>query len=496
MSMIKYVSPAGWDWDRPVAIPVKYGSRGLLGADRAEFIKTASHVFLDVLDNLKVAKDEVPVHVIALGALEAYGPNRNGDGFPEKACRDYHGTFTKFGRWFRNHRNKPERGHPHFGLLKASAYNDRMRRVELLAVLNAEKSACQRNGGFVADQELEKLARDEDIPVSMACRVPFDECSWCHHQAAKRDDYCTAEKCAAGGCATNLTRMLKLGGDIHHLHVINRQPVWFDMSKVFRPADRICYGAKADWLAKAAADGGVFDLADAAHMAEGDTPPLSVLLYQDGLPGQYQQRVAAQIKLAYALSALEEKQAASQAIDRAFDPRLQPPFPVELLDKPGTEKAASALAALAGRRIVLPLRDFARWVGQAEHVKAAAACLPGAYARMLADESLERRVYQNPYRLSEKVASAKVRAAALSYAEEFSLERQHVRDRTARSSLRGYSAPESKTSFAKEASDHVAAEQLARDYALYKLAALEWIAGEDPEFALTAQVALRQNHVE
>lgn len=254
MAHVKFVSPSGWDFDSRIVTPVKWSSRGLLGADRQEFLKTASDSFADQLDHIKFAKDEVPVHLIALGASEAYGPNRNGDGFKEATCRKYHDTFVKFAKFFRNHKNKAERGDPFYGIVKASAYNEDMRRVELLCALNAEKSAADRNGGFVADTELEKIARGEDMPVSMACRVPHDTCSFCKHAAKTRDEYCTREKCAAGGCKSNLTRLVKVGGDLHHLHVDNPNPTWFDISRVFRPADRIAYGAKADYLTKAASD--------------------------------------------------------------------------------------------------------------------------------------------------------------------------------------------------------------------------------------------------
>ncbi|MFS6766082.1 hypothetical protein WHL33_14365, partial [Staphylococcus aureus] len=115
MSQIKFVSPAGWDWDRPIAVPMKWSSRGLTGTDRQEFFKTASQAFTSQLSNIKIAKDEIPIHLIALGAYETYGLNRNGDGFSKSACEQCHPTFVKFAKWFNNHRNKPDQGHPHFG---------------------------------------------------------------------------------------------------------------------------------------------------------------------------------------------------------------------------------------------------------------------------------------------------------------------------------------------------------------------------------------------
>lgn len=496
MAHIKYVSPGGWDFDRPVAIPVKYSSRGLIGVDRQEFIKTAGHVFLPMLDTIKVAKDEVPLHLIALGAYEAYGPNRNGDAFDEATCRACHPTFVKFAKFFRNHRNKSEQGHPHFGIIKASAYNDAMRRVELLALLNAEKSACERNGGYVADVELEKLAKDGDVPLSMACRVPHDVCSWCHNQARTRDDYCTQEKCAAGGCRDNLTRLVKVGGDLHHLCVFNPNAVWFDMSRVFRGADRIAMGAKADWLDKAAADHGVFAIQDAIKMAADDTAPLEVVMYQDGTTGEWNQHLEGQIKLAYAMAKLAQQETqASESVLRAFDARLQPPLAVERLGPPGTMKCAEGLGALADCKVILTLRDFARLAGKHELTKQAALRLPGIYQRMVADGSLDRRISQNKYVLSEKLASARQRTLAHLSAASHGLDNEAIRQRASVSALRGYEPPTICTYY-KEAADNTEAEQLARDYAVYKVAALERIAASDRQFPLTVRLALQQDFVQ
>jgi len=497
MSMIKYVSPAGWDWDRPVVVPVKCSSRGLIGTDRADFVKSAgaAHVFLDVLDNIKVAKDEVPLHIIALGAMEAYGINRNGDGFPKSACEKYHPTFVKFARFFRNHKNKPEKGHPHFGIIKASAWNPQMQRVELLAVLNAEKSACDRNGGFVADIELEKLARDGDLPVSMACRVPFDVCTFCGNQAKSRDDYCTPGMCKAGGCKDNLTRVVKVAGDMHHLGVKNLFPTWFDMSRVFRQADRIASGAKANYFEKAAADGGVFDFKAAAELASQDTAPIQVIMYQDGLPGEWSTKIAAQIKLGYGMASCEaiEAQRSAEAYC-GLEP--QSPFDVDVLEKPGSEKGAADLGALADRKIILHIRDFGRWLGHGEGlVKAASEHLPGIYQRMIDDDSIERRIEQNKYPLAEKLASAAVRTAANLGAREYSLDVDAVRERAMLASIRGQKAPDVRSSFEKSAADEPEAEELARDYAIYKLAALQRIACSDSDFPLTARLSARQNHI-
>lgn len=502
MSMVKVVSPSGWDWDRPVALPLKLTGRGLRGNDRREFLKYASHVFLPYIDQIKVAKDEVPVHLIALGACEAYGPNRNGDAFKEAACRQYHDTFVKFAKWFRNHKNKAHQGDPFYGYIKQSAYNDAMRRVELIAMLNAEKSAAERNGGFVADQELEKLARDEDIPVSMACRVPYDECAHCGNKARTRDEYCKAAACPAGGCFDNLTRLVKVAGDTQMVYVHNDHPTWFDMSKVWRPADRIAYGARADYLTKAAADGGVF-AGGGAKAAEdlGVTAPLPVLLASDLLlPGDYHAAVREQVKLAHGLALQEERLSGfgvSPEVRRAFEANVQGDPDVGQFGEPGTAKCAEYLAALADQTAVLPLRDFARLTKQADHVAGAAQALGGVYGRMVADGSVERRVAANPFAVHGKTAGAAARLFAARHATALSLEKGAVDWRCKLSAVRGRPVPAANSAIwtEKQAADAPEAEELARSYALYKLAALHRIAARGGDFLLTTLASAVQNQV-
>lgn len=495
MAMIKVVSPSGWDFDCPVASMVKVSRAGLVGHDRRAFIKrAASNAFLPYLDSVKFAEDEIPVHLIALGASEAYGFNRNGDGFKEACCKSYHDTFVKFARFYRNHKNKDPQ--ISYGVVKLSAYNPTMRRVELLCALNATKAAAERNGGFVADREIEKLSRDEDLDVSMACRVPYDECSYCHNKARTRDEYCKSASCGGGGCYDNLTRVIKQGGDIHHMGVYNPHPTWFDISDVFRRADRIAQGGKADYLLKAAFDSN-FSETSGAKLAEdlGIMPPLPVILAQENmLPGQWGPYMTEQIKLAYGLDMLERQMRNASTQDwRAFDGRVQPPmdFGALGLDAEAPEKVAAALGALADCQIVLPLREFARLTKRAEMLPAAAQRLPGVYGRMIADGTLERRLTDNRYAPAEKLATAKQRREAVRMMPTYSLAKEAVQSRSYLSVIRQHEQPQQ--SAEKQAADVPGAEELARDYAVYKTAALRRIAALGGEFLLTARLSISQN---
>jgi hypothetical protein len=493
MSMIKYVSPSGWEWDRPIAIPVPISSRGLIGNDRRDFTKIAGHMFIDEVDRTKFANDEVPVHLIALGASEAYGPNRNGDGFKEATCKKYHDTFVKFAKFFRNHKNKPDRGDPSFGIIKSSAYNAPMRRVELLIALNAEKSAADRNKGFVADTELEKLAQGNDIAVSMACRVPYDSCSWCGNKAKTRSEYCGQEKCAAGGCKDNLTRLIKMGDDMHHLHVDNPTPTWFDISRVFRPADRIAYGAKADWLTKAASDNGVFEFQDYIKMSESESAPLRVIMYQDGLPGEWDQSVAAQVKVAYGLAAIERQR--NTTSPEVYSGIQSEPLELEVLGDLGTTKCAEGLSALANNKIILTISDWARLSKKSGLIKEAASHLPSIYNRMLDNGNIEQQVESNPYPLSDKVASIKQRTFANLCVGSHSLEKSAVQSRSMLSAIRSEPTPVVNHMNEKFGSNNEEAEGLAIEYSLYKIAALQRIASFDGNFPLTATLSVRQNQL-
>lgn len=848
MAMTKTCSPTDWDFEVPFITLVECATNGLRGHDRRQFLKRASHQFLPYLERMQLKVGEVPVHLIALGAAEHYGPNRNGDAFKEVVCRSWCHTFEKFARWYRNHKNKdPQLS---YGLVKAAIYNEAMHRVELLVALNATKEAALRNGGLVADQELEKLARDEMIPVSMACalpgtpvkvvggfkpveeitigdrvlthrgryrrvtavtkrskrqyvevklrysgrrtlrftpehlfyvarwddlprsnprksadptgcsrrfrqrrrhelaaharwipcgelrpgdmllmpracggqswskltpkqarllgyyaaegsltsdgyvcltcgkeddavteihdlvacpvsthehsasakavnvsvydkelgqrvavavgcgvrnkkipcevyaasadvkleflaawfngdgwqdvkglhwstcsetlsielqmllasidvpasvyridhtsdlpdrprtgegieytvnisnrysglfvgrskaelvemraekttvfitgdylalpveklrfveedvevydltvqddesftaygmavhncRVPYDICSWCGNKAATRDDYCTEEKCAAGGCKDHLAQLVKVAGDVHHLHVVNDQPWWFDISKVWRPADRIAYGGKAEPLTKAAAD----RHAEPVYTVQA---PLGLAAHQDayGAPPA----VALQLKLAAGLEQLEGVLDLAPELRRAFVAPVQAELPDWLLGEPRTPKFAGDLAALAERKIILPLRHYARAMNKVALAPAAARCLPGIYGRTLADGSLATRL-RALAQLPTKTATAAVRTWAARHQTAMALEKQAVQLRAGLAVLRALPVPELRPAATPPSPE---AQALAGDYAAYKVAALQRIASFDDNFTLTARLSLLQNQV-
>jgi hypothetical protein len=201
----------------------------------------------DALDYIKSVMPEPGKTILllnALGAEETYGPNRNGDGFPERPVPARGKVASAGRRWFvepgqelTNHYQSFERNPAHAfkhhanrdpskasGVVKKAFWNPRMHRVELLVAVDDDK-----------DPEWVKRANDgEFVPVSMGCRIKHDVCARCGNHAPTRADYCDHVKFAMNQVDSN--------GFKDYVH--NPSPDFFDISRVFRPADRTGYTLK------------------------------------------------------------------------------------------------------------------------------------------------------------------------------------------------------------------------------------------------------------
>lgn len=157
------------------------------------------------------------LHILAMGAGEYYGANRNSDYFPENNLIDWHKTFeTSPAHVFRNHINK----NPAIaiGQVILSVYNDRMHRVELIVWIDRDKGA----------DIVERLERGDFPATSMACKTPHDVCSICGNKASTRQEYCEH-------LSDQLGRMYPDGRKVMALNVAALK--FFDISIVVRPAD-------------------------------------------------------------------------------------------------------------------------------------------------------------------------------------------------------------------------------------------------------------------
>jgi len=467
---------------------VKVSSSGLFGDDLAAFVKRAGHTFVDKLRRLDKHPGEELIHLIAVGADEAFGVNKNGDLFKEAVCRKYHPTFVEHARFFRNHDNKNKSRS--YGVVKLSAYNEAMRRIELIVGLNATKEAAARNGGLVADEEMEKLARGEDLPVSMSCIVSHDVCTGCHNKARSRDEYCTGTDegglCKRGGLKSHITRICEDG---HVLAADNPDPKFFDISKVWRPADRIAYVLGR---VKSAADSRPVSGAELAELLIRDVPPDIFALGMEI-------KAAEQAKALALLAAEESSTALDPAASRHADNRI---FDRRLVKLAAPEAPPAFISeccrALSDRQVLLDVEEFLRLrdnggvLPGAEKAAADAARphLPRAFRDLAAANDLEALLTNNPYTPAIVLSprrDAVLADWALAKEADFGLSPQRARARLLRQTIRYEDAP----ALAPLHKAAAAGAEPARAYALYVTAFLAHQPADTRE--RLAKLAVRQN---
>ena len=201
---------------------IKAAGRVVTLIENNSHIKEASSsaITKELIENNQPDDDHFMVHLIAMGDGESYGPNRNGDWWPKKANQTYHDTFVSNGHFFREHNNRdPKKA---IGIVKASAYNEDMGRIELVIHGDKEKAA----------EEYELAKEGKALSFSMSARVPNDRCNVCDNVATKSADYCKHLKKGMNQYVPEFQK---------YAYAINDKPTFFDISRVKNPADRIAH---------------------------------------------------------------------------------------------------------------------------------------------------------------------------------------------------------------------------------------------------------------
>lgn len=178
--------------------------------------------------------------VNAMGANPPWPQNTNGDIFPEKALTGMQSleegkknpdgipkirykTFED-GYVFRQHaNNSPEKS---YGRVIVASWNPRMKRVELVIRTDREK----------APDIHQKILSNDDLFVSMGCRVKTDRCSVCGHESKWRIPKIKNDPDAY--CDHLLYEMGDIYPDGRQVGAINDTPRFFDISFVNVPADK------------------------------------------------------------------------------------------------------------------------------------------------------------------------------------------------------------------------------------------------------------------
>jgi hypothetical protein len=211
---------------------------------------------------------------------------------------------------------------------------------------------------------------------------------------------------------------------------------------VFRPADRIAYGATADYITKSASA--------TEDYFEDLSAPLSVL-ETAGDPDWPEHKVA-MLKLAHALAVLEETN------DPAFRLTSNQGFPVEKLAKYGSLEAGQQLSALAQRGIILHYADFCKWAGSPEEGSAR-----GLYSKLVSQGAIADVIEKQADLLADIVPVSQLMLAS-AYQSQFSLEQIPATVRT---------SPRDLTTVKLAGYSPVVTTGM-RKYASYQLQALRW----------------------
>lgn len=445
--MIKVVMPSSFNFDQQVMSLIDVHSRGV---DSCWLKKTAA-VLTKEMSEIRPEPGTSFVHLIALGDAETYSGNRNGDLLPRATNEQCHPTFVKLAKWFHNHKNKPARGDKIYGTVKASAYNPDMHRVELIVGINEK-----------ADPEsIQKLARGEDLPVSMALQEKYDICSICGHKAPSEREHCSHVKEAC-------TQLTDDGRFIGMINPPEADIKFFDISRVGRNADRIAFT-----LRKVA---GVEPVQLSTDLAKfyGLVEPVD--LVKDSV---YAKQYAMLQKLAKLEKEIEGEIKANPALRTVAD-GLNAPVS-ENLQRVPDDKLPAALGKLASDRVSLSLPDFYRLAmglrfGEVEYdLPAAQACLPGVFAGALktAEDFLSG---VKPYEPLDAPLPVMIKNTLNKVGQQSSLLGDQVRRRVAQAALRKSAGVFVPNKLLQPTSE--IGRILATEYARYKLAALAKIEDE------------------
>jgi len=177
----------------------------------------------EILEQYRPDKDHWLQHVVALGDYETWGENRNADAYDKVANSTCHSNFVKYGHFFREHKHSSPA--LKIGDIKYSAYNPKMHRVELLVWGNKKLAAA----------EYADALQGKTRTYSMACKIAFDVCNICGHEAKSPAVWCEHMKLARGQYIPEHKK---------YAFVFNPNPKFFDISDVGYPADRTAYGLR------------------------------------------------------------------------------------------------------------------------------------------------------------------------------------------------------------------------------------------------------------
>lgn len=421
--------------------------------------------------------DQEDLHVIALGAYEGTGFNRNGDAFSEADCQKNHSYFKRANRAVhRHHKNKP--ADPKFGNIKAAAYNEQMKRIELIIGLDREKCA-----DILHEQE-----KEGNTNWSMASKQAYDVCSWCGHKAKTDKDRCEHIPKKIGE--------LNKKGEMCGMH--NPDPHWFEISYVRRPADRIglSLGKVAGAGARPMTTSDYLSLYGDIYVPDefliskkaGDKRALLTKL------ATIEKRVEAVAKSAKTRDELQLKEHASKLNSSSDD------LPASVIDELRKHDPSRVLKSLADHGIIFSPSDFVKYLFadrvDRKRISGMKSLLPDCFSKAVDGDGDNELVNNEKYEPGFSGLTGSLKSMVEKLFGGFSLKDGPSVGRIVQITITGRPVkPLSRTvddqAKTKEAFD----KELANQYTSYKLAALNYLdqtAQLDDQLMLNAVVQNRQ----
>lgn len=380
--------------------------------------------------------------------------NVNGDMFKTAANKQYHNTFLNANAFTEHVNQDPTIG---FGKPIATAYNDKLHRIELLVDVDNVKNASI----------LHSLEQGKPVNWSMSCYVDYDQCNVCGNKATSPKGPCDQplDVPSPGYCkhaSQFLGAMLKNG---HRVGVDNPHPRFFDISHVKTPAEVMALTLR---YRKAAAANGPISF-DESGVGLAIRCGLELPLY---LRASLPSFVIAKSALAGKLAAMEKTIPMTGANLVGAEPDSGGAAKNNALSnlladvKSGKLKKEQVLQALRDEGIIADIDTFAKLEGATpEEAKEATAKLPLLFSYLSQHNLLTDTACNGTYDEYETPVSMKLAASAKTLAPAMSLMPAYAK-------ARAIAATPKQIKQASTSADDSSVSSLLRKYAAYQLSEL------------------------
>ena len=415
--------------------------------------KSASEVD-NFVKTIKPDKKHSYIHLISLGAMEWYGPNKRGDAFnessheyrPPEPCnkdavkidlegglKEFHNpTFMANGKVYREHHSILSGGEPQGDVVFAT-YNEPMHRGELIIRLDNDKWA----------DDIEKIEKGEPTYYSIGALVANDLCSICGKRVSpKSPDRCEHLK----------HMVLTIDDKGNQVKAITDHPIFYDISRVARPADKIAFS-----LAKVASEGTV-------NTCELNVMPVTLV---DTLNNRMRVN---RLELLQKIAAEESSDLKTQLPVKLVDDEDE-----DIIKKIKQEDVPKVIFILKQHRAVLPPPAFIRLVGGEgtaidDAMPLIGENLEGIFGKILNSPCVKDFIEDGTYE-GEENSDRDLLETVLPLINKYSLDDQPVQKRI----IRIVFSPSAKQASEKKIVTPIAqkiASELAKEYARYQLAFL------------------------